>query len=108
MENNFSFKPTTGSTGSKNERLYAEGIVPGVHQRLLNAFKLGLEGETKGELVLQKVLDYVHMTRTHALKIIKQLVKYGYIKYEAKPKQHRVYIELLKGADPNNPNNETR
>lgn len=95
----FQPQPKGSKRGSRNEKIYEEGLMPATHQKLLNGFLTALKGETKGELILQRVLEVVGMSRSSALKIIEYLEKYGYVRYEAKPKEHRIYIEILKGAD---------
>ena len=87
------FKPKPKGTprGSRNEKIYAVGLVPAEHQKLLNGFRTALDGETKGELIFQKGAS--------ALKMIKLLEKYKYLKYEANPREHKIYVELLKAKE---------
>lgn len=92
----FKPKPKGMPRGSRNEKIYKSGLVPAEHQKLLNGFRTALDGETKGELVFQKVLDLVGISRASALKMIKLLEKYEYVKYEANPREHKIYVELLK------------
>ena len=98
---NISFKPEPRKYGSTIEKIYNEGKVPHTHQKLLDAFKMGLAPDTKGELCLQKVIDYLHITRWRAHVISRFLVKYGYIKYEADHYKHCIHVEILKGGDSN-------
>ena len=98
-ETEFRPKPKGSKRGSRNEKIYEEGLMPATHQKLLNGFLTALKGETKGELILQRVLEVVGMSRSSALKVIQYLEKYGYVIYEAKPKEHRIYVEILKGTD---------
>ena len=90
------FKPKPKGTprGSRNEKIYAAGLVPAEHQKLLNGFRTALDGETKGELIFQKVLDLVGISR-------KLLEKYKYLKYEANPREHKIYVELLTSKETN-------
>ena len=93
--NDFKPKPKGSPIGSRNKKIYESGLIPAEHLKLLNGFKTALAGENKGEIVFQRVLDEVKMFRTAALKIVKYLEKYGYLKYEPKPKEHRVFVEIL-------------
>ena len=65
------FKPKPKGTprGSRNEKIYAAGLVPAEHQKLLNGFRTALDGETKGELIFQKVLDLVGISRTGEVQV---------------------------------------
>ena len=95
------FKPKgKGSKrGSRNEKIYESGLVPAPHQKLLNGMMIALSSDTKGELIFQRVLELVGISRTSALKMISYLEKYGYVRYEANPKEHKINIEILKGAN---------
>ncbi len=95
----FKPKPKGMPRGSRNEKIYTSGLMPAEHQKLLKGFRTALDGETKGELIFQKVLDLVGISRTSALKMIPYLEKYGYLKYEAKPREHKVYVEILKAKE---------
>ena len=92
---NNEFKPKAKGTprGSRNEKIYESGLIPASHLKLLNGIKTALAEETKGELIFQRVLELVQMYRSSALKAIKYLEKYGYLKYE--PRQHKVFVEIL-------------
>ena len=83
-----------GPRGSRTERAYESGLVPAEHQRVLNGFKAALGDATEGEVILQRVLDDIGMLRPSVLRIIKYLVRYGYITYE--PRNHHVYVTILK------------
>ena len=83
-----------GPRGSRTERAYESGLVPAEHQRVLNGFKAALGDATEGEVILQRVLDDIGMLRPSVLRIIKFLVRYGYIAYE--PRNHHVYVAILK------------
>ena len=83
-----------GPRGSRTEKAYEDGMMPVEHQRLYNGFKKALEDATSGELILQRVLDDVGMFRASALRIVKFLVKYGYIEYEAR--NHHIFVRILK------------
>ena len=91
------FKPKAKGSkrGSRNEKIYESGLVPAPHQKLLNGMKIALSGDTKGELIFQRVLELVGISRTSALKMISYLEKYGYVRYEAKPKEHKINILTL-------------
>lgn len=89
------FKPQAKGTprGSRNEKIYEANLVPASHLKLLNGIKTALGEEIRGEIIFQRVLDLVKMHRSSALKAIKYLEKYGYLKYE--PRQHKVFVEIL-------------
>lgn len=91
--NNFKPKEKGTPRGSRNKEMYENNLIPFSHLKLLNGIKTALGGEGEGELVFQRVLDLVKMYRSSALKAIKYLEKYGYLKYEAK--QHKVFIKIL-------------
>ena len=101
MPEEISCRPRVKGTprGSRNERIYSSGLIPAEHLKLLNGLKTALGSELQGELIFQRVLELVGISRTSALKMIKYLEKYGYLKYEANAKEHRIYVEILKGAD---------
>ena len=92
------FKPKPKGTprGSRNDRAYSEGIMPAEHQKVYNGFKFALGEETEGEIVLQRVLDNIGMSRAAVLRIIPYLEKYEYIRYESRPKKHCVLVSILK------------
>ena len=98
-KSDFKPKPKGTPRGSRTEKIYAAGLIPAEHQKLLNGFRTALDGETKGELIFQKVLDLVGISRASALKMIKLLEKYKYLKYEANPREHKIYVELLKAKE---------
>ena len=89
-------KPAGTPRGSRNDKAYQSGLVPAEHQKVYNGFKEALGDEICGDLVLQRVLDNIGMCRAAVLRIIPYLEKYGYIKYEAKPRQHCVSVTILK------------
>lgn len=95
------FTPRVKGTprGSRNEKLYEAGIMPGEHKRLLKGFETALSGKKEGELIFQRVLELVGISRSSALRMIKSLEKHGYLKYEAKTREHKVYVEILKGVE---------
>ena len=106
--NNNEFKPKAKGTprGSRNEKIYESGLIPASHLNLLKGIKIALGEDTQGEIIFQRVLDLVKMHRASALKVVKYLEKYGYLKYEPNPKEHRVYVEILKNKEiDNNVNN---
>mgnify|MGYP007069927741 CR=1 FL=1 len=92
-------KPKGSKRGSRNEKIYESGLMPAEHQKLLKGFIMALSGETTGELIFQRVLEEVGISRPSALKMISYLERYGYMKYEAKPREHQIYVEILKGAE---------
>lgn len=102
------FKPRDKGTprGSRNDRIYSSNLVPAEHLKLLNGIKTALAGENSGEIIFQRVLDIVNMSRSSALKIIRYLEKYGYLKYEPKPRQHRVFVKIFNKKE--HDNNEIR
>ena len=68
----------------------------------MKGIKIALGEDTQGEIIFQRVLDLVKMHRASALKVVKYLEKYGYLKYEPNPKEHRVYVEILKNKEIDN------
>ena len=100
---NNEFRPKAKGTprGSRNEKIYESGLIPASHLNLLKGIKIALGEDTQGEIIFQRVLDLVKTYRSSALKAIKYLEKYGYLKYE--PRQHKVFVEILKnkGIDNN-------
>lgn len=89
-------KPVGTPRGSRNDKAYKAGFVPAEHQRVYNGFRDALGDDRSGDLVLQRVLDEIGMSRTAVLRIIPYLEKYGYIRYEAKARQHCVSVTILK------------
>ena len=89
-------KPAGTPRGSRSDKAYQAGLIPAEHQKVYNGFKEALGDDLSGDLVLQRILDDIGMCRTAVLRIIPYLEKYGYIKYEAKPRQHCVYVTILK------------
>ena len=94
-DNDFKPKAKGSPRGSRNEKIYESGLIPAEHLKLLNGIKKALADESKGEIIFQRVLDEVKSSRSSALKMVKYLEKYGYLKYEPKPKEHRVFVEIL-------------
>ena len=92
----FKPKPKGAPRGSRNDRAYAEGIMPAEHQRVFNGLKVALGEESEGDIILQRVLDSIGMNRSAVLRIIPYLEKYGYIRYVSKPKEHCVSVSILK------------
>lgn len=92
----FKPKPKGAPRGSRNDRAYAEGIMPAEHQRVFNGLKVALGEESEGDIILQRVLDSIGMNRSAVLRIIPYLEKYGYIRYVPKPKEHCVSVSILK------------
>ena len=89
-------KPKGTPRGSRNEKIYQEGLIPAEHLKVYKGFKEALEAEGSGELILQRIVEKIGMSRTSILKIIPFLEKYGYIKYESRPREHRIFVEILK------------
>lgn len=92
----FKPKPKGAPRGSRNDRAYAEGIMPAEHRRVFNGLKVALGEESEGDIILQRVLDSIGMNRSAVLRIIPYLEKYGYIRYVPKPKEHCVSVSILK------------
>ena len=92
----FKPKPKGAPRGSRNDRAYAEGIMPAEHRRVFNGLKVALGEESEGDIILQRVLDSIGMNRSAVLRIIPYLEKYGYIRYVSKPKEHCVSVSILK------------
>lgn len=73
----------------------SERMPPPRHLEVLNAIRDALGGETEGRISLQdSVLDVIQIKRASAVRIIKHLEHFGYLKY--KPQYHCVWIRLLK------------
>ena len=79
---------------SRIERAYAEGYMPPEHKRVYDGIKAALNGASRGEIILQHVLNSIGMLRPSVLKIIRHLVHYGYLSYE--PQKKKVFVSILK------------
>lgn len=73
----------------------SEHMPPPRHKEVLDAIKAALGTESEGRINLQKtVLDVINIKRASAVRIIKHLEEYGYLKY--KPQYHCIWIQILK------------
>ena len=79
---------------------YQEGFMPSAHQKVLAGFIKAVGGVgQEGEINLQRqVLDVMKLSRSSVLRVIPYLVKYGYIRYEARPLKHCSYVKIIKGV----------
>ena len=93
-------KTTASAADSRIDRDYQAGFMPSAHQKVLAGFVQAVGGVGKeGEINLQRqVLDQINMSRSSVLRVIPFLVKYGYIRYEARPLRHCSYVSIIKGV----------
>lgn len=88
---------TRGRRGSYVIRAYDEGMVPPAHQRVYNGLRDAVGGVGKsGIVILQRVCENTGTSRTNVLRVIKYLEQYGFLKYEARPKEHCSFVSILK------------
>lgn len=90
-------RKTRGRRGSYVIRAYDEGMVPPAHQRVYNGLRDAVGGVGKsGIVILQRVCENTGTSRTNVLRVIKYLEQYGFLKYEARPKEHCSFVSILK------------
>jgi len=90
-------RETRGRRGSYVIRAYDEGMVPPAHQRVYNGLRDAVGGVGKsGIVILQRVCENTGTSRTNVLRVIKYLEQYGFLKYEARPKEHCSFVSILK------------
>lgn len=90
-------RKTRGRRGSYVIRAYDEGMVPPAHQRVYNGLRDAVGGVGKsGIVILQRVCENAGTSRTNVLRVIKYLEQYGFLKYEARPKEHCSFVSILK------------
>ena len=78
-------------------RAYEEGMMPPAHQRVYNGLRDAVGGVGKsGTIILQRVCEDTGTSRTNVLRIVKYLERYGFVRYEARPKQHCSFVEVLR------------
>ena len=83
--------------GSYIERAYDEGMVPPAHQRVYNGLCNAVGGVGKsGIVIMQRICENTKTSRTNVLRVIKYLERYGFLKYEARPKEHCSFVEILR------------
>ncbi len=90
-------RETRGRRRSYVIRAYDEGMVPPAHQRVYNGLRDAVGGVGKsGIVILQRVCENTGTSRTNVLRVIKYLEQYGFLKYEARPKEHCSFVSILK------------